>query len=156
MVQWLTIHQFQIGWNWSYNAGGMGWIPWSWKIPYATGKLSLFSRTRETNEELSHHKERAAPAYCNLEKARSNKDRHHSHHLKKKKKVKGDFPGCPVFGNLPVNGGDIGSIPGLGRLHMPGAGKSTGHNYWSLNTLELVLCNTRSLHNENAAPQQLE
>ena len=30
-----------------------------------------------------------------------------------------DFPGSLVVKNLPVNGGDTGSIPGPGRLHMP-------------------------------------
>ena len=30
-----------------------------------------------------------------------------------------DFPGCPVVKNLPVNAGDTGLIPGLGRFHMP-------------------------------------
>ena len=29
-----------------------------------------------------------------------------------------DFPGGPVVKNLPANAGDMGSIPGLGRLHM--------------------------------------
>ena len=30
-----------------------------------------------------------------------------------------DFPGGAVVGNLPANAGDMGSIPGLGRSHMP-------------------------------------
>ena len=30
-----------------------------------------------------------------------------------------DFPGGLVVKNLPVNAGDMGSIPGLGRSHMP-------------------------------------
>jgi len=30
-----------------------------------------------------------------------------------------DFPGGPVVKNLPVNTRDMGSIPGLGRSHMP-------------------------------------
>ena len=30
-----------------------------------------------------------------------------------------DFPGGPVVNNLPANGGDTGSIPGPGRVHMP-------------------------------------
>ena len=29
-----------------------------------------------------------------------------------------DFPGGPVVKNLPVNAGDMGSIPSLGRSHM--------------------------------------
>ena len=29
------------------------------------------------------------------------------------------FPGDLVFKNPPANAGDIGSIPGLGRFHMP-------------------------------------
>ena len=31
----------------------------------------------------------------------------------------GDFPGRPVVKNLPANVGDMGSIPGPGRSHMP-------------------------------------
>ena len=30
-----------------------------------------------------------------------------------------DFPGGPVVKNLSANAGDMGSIPGLGRSHMP-------------------------------------
>ena len=30
-----------------------------------------------------------------------------------------DFPGGPVVKNLPASAGDMGSIPGLGRPHMP-------------------------------------
>ena len=30
-----------------------------------------------------------------------------------------DFPGGAVVENLPANAGDMGSIPGLGRSHMP-------------------------------------
>ena len=40
----------------------------------------------------------------------------------KKKNVKlnhGDFPGGAVDKNLPANAGDMGSIPGLGRFHIP-------------------------------------
>jgi len=30
-----------------------------------------------------------------------------------------DFPGGPVDKNLPANAGDMASIPGLGRFHVP-------------------------------------
>ena len=30
-----------------------------------------------------------------------------------------DFSGGPVVKNLPVSAGDKGSVPGLGRSHMP-------------------------------------
>ena len=30
-----------------------------------------------------------------------------------------DFPGGAVIKNTPDNAGDMGSIPGLGRSHMP-------------------------------------
>ena len=33
--------------------------------------------------------------------------------------VSWDFAGGPVVKNLPVNAGDISSIPGLGRSHLP-------------------------------------
>ena len=38
-----------------------------------------------------------------------------------------DFPGGPVVENPPASAGDMGSIPGPGRLHMP----QGHHNYWS-------------------------
>ena len=34
-------------------------------------------------------------------------------------KLTQDFPGGTVVKNLPANEGDMGSIPGLGRSHMP-------------------------------------
>ena len=34
-------------------------------------------------------------------------------------KYSGDFPGGTVVKNPPANEGDTGSIPGLGRSHMP-------------------------------------
>ena len=34
-------------------------------------------------------------------------------------KIKQDFPGGPVAKNLPANAGDMDSIPGLGRFHIP-------------------------------------
>jgi len=37
--------------------------------------------------------------------------------------LKLDFPGSPVVKNLPVNVGDPGSIPGLGRSPMPRGNK---------------------------------
>ena len=37
-------------------------------------------------------------------------------HVKTKAK---DFPGGTVHKNLPANAEDVGSIPGLGRFHMP-------------------------------------
>ena len=30
-----------------------------------------------------------------------------------------NFPGGPVVKNLPANAGEMGSIPSLGRFHMP-------------------------------------
>ena len=35
------------------------------------------------------------------------------------KDTRRDFPGGAVVKNLPANGGDMGSSPGLGRSHMP-------------------------------------
>ena len=38
--------------------------------------------------------------------------------------VSWDFAGGPVVKNLPVNAGDISSIPGLGRSHLPWSNKA--------------------------------
>ena len=66
-----------------------------------------------------------------------------------------DFSGCPVVKNGPVNAGDTGSIPSLGRLCMPQATWPASHNYWAralqllkLMVLAPVLCNKKSLHSE--------
>ena len=37
----------------------------------------------------------------------------------KQKTNRKGFPGGAVVENLPVNAGDMGSSPGLGRSHMP-------------------------------------
>ena len=39
------------------------------------------------------------------------------------------FPGGSVVKNAPANAGDMGSIPGPGRSHMPGAAKLACHSY---------------------------
>ena len=48
----------------------------------------------------------------------------------------GGFPGDPVVGNLPCNGGDTGSIPGLEDPTCWGATKPLCDNCWSLCHLE--------------------
>ena len=40
-----------------------------------------------------------------------------------------DFPGGAVVKHPPANAGDTGSIPGLGRPHMPRATEPVHHNY---------------------------
>ena len=39
------------------------------------------------------------------------------------------FPGGSKVKNLPANAGDTDSIPGPGRIHMPGATGPVFHNY---------------------------
>ena len=36
-----------------------------------------------------------------------------------------DFPGGPVVEKPPANAGDVGSIPGLGRSHLPRGKQAT-------------------------------
>ena len=43
----------------------------------------------------------------------------HLNNLKLKKSSGRDFPGGAVVKNPPASVGDTGSIPGLGRSHMP-------------------------------------
>ena len=43
-----------------------------------------------------------------------------------------DSPGGPVVKNPPANAGDMGSIPGLGRLHMPWGNKECAPRLLSL------------------------
>ena len=42
------------------------------------------------------------------------------------------FPGGPVVKNLPANAGDMGSVPGLGRSHMPCGNKACSPQLESL------------------------
>ena len=58
------------------------------------------------------------------------------------------FPGGPVVKSLPANPGHMGSIPGLGRSHMPRATKLVCQNNWAHHYLESLLLNKRSLCNE--------
>ena len=53
-----------------------------------------------------------------------------------------DFPDGPVVKNSPASAGDMGSILGLGRCHVPQS------NYCSLHALDPVPCNKRSRSNE--------
>ena len=41
----------------------------------------------------------------------------------------GGFHGSSVVKNVPGNAGDMGSIPGPGRSHMPWDNKPVYHNY---------------------------
>ena len=41
------------------------------------------------------------------------------------------FPGVSVVRNLPVNTGDMGSIPDLGRPHKPRSNRAHCHNDWA-------------------------
>ena len=42
-----------------------------------------------------------------------------------------NFPGGPVVKNLPKNAGDMNSIPGPGRSHMPQSNKPLSSKYWA-------------------------
>ena len=53
------------------------------------------------------------------QKKPNTKNMHYEILCKVKKQAKGDFPGGAVVKNPPVNAGDMGSSPGLGRSHMP-------------------------------------
>ena len=48
------------------------------------------------------------------------------------KKKSWGFPGGSVVKNLPVNAEDMGSIPGLGRLHMPRSNEACAPQLLSL------------------------
>ena len=51
--------------------------------------------------------------------------------VKNKKQNRG-FPGGPGVKNPPANAGDTGSIPGLGRSHMPRGNKACSPQLESL------------------------
>jgi len=60
-----------------------------------------------------------------------------------------DFPGGPVVENLPAKSGNVGTIPGLGRFHMPRGNwayalQPESHKYWTSSAWNLVLCNKKS------------
>ena len=64
-----------------------------------------------------------------------------------------DFPGGLVLKNPPANAGDTVSISAMGRFHKPQGMCATQlacHSCWAL-TLEPVLHNKRSRHNEKSA-----
>ena len=47
------------------------------------------------------------------------------------KNAQSGFPDGSVVKNPPANAGDMGSIPDLGRSHMPRATRPVCHNYWA-------------------------
>ena len=53
------------------------------------------------------------------------------------------FFGGSVVKNQPANAGDTGSVPDLGRFHMPQSTKPMSHNYWVC-ALETGSCNNGS------------
>ena len=55
-----------------------------------------------------------------------------------------DFPGGPVVENPHANAGDTGSIPDLGRFHMPQGNYARTSQLPKPSHLEPVLCNRRS------------
>ena len=85
--------------------------------------------------------------------------------MKFERRVSLDFTGGPVVKNLPDNAGDMSSVPGLGRFHMPTGQLSScttatesvqvlrareGLQLLSLGTLEPKLCGKRSHCIENS------
>ena len=67
-----------------------------------------------------------------------------------------DFPSGPVVKNLPANTGDTGSIPGPGRSYMLQGNWACAPQLLSPRTLESVLLNKRSHHNEKPTASQRE
>ena len=55
-------------------------------------------------------------------------------------KEKQGFPGGSVVKNRPTNAGDTGSIPGLGRSHMPQSNEAREPQLLSLRALEPMNC----------------
>ena len=68
------------------------------------------------------------------------------------------FPDDPVVENPPCNAGDTGSIPDLGRSHMPPVNRAWVSQLLrpSAATSELVLHNKRKQRNEKPVPATRE
>ena len=66
-----------------------------------------------------------------------------------------DFPGGAVVKNLPANAGDMGSIPGPGRSHMPRSNGARAPQLLSLRSRarEPQLLNPRAATTEAHAPR---
>ena len=86
--------------------------------------------------------------------------------IKKKKKDQG-FPGGSVVKNPPANAGDTGSVPNLGRSHMPRQLNpcftiaepvllSPGTTTSEAGHLEPLLCSKRSHRDEKQSPSTRE
>ena len=68
------------------------------------------------------------PAGYHFEISTTTKNNHHNPQIYKN--VESDL-GVPVVRNPPANAGDMGWIPGPGRLHTLGATKPMSYNYWA-------------------------
>ena len=90
--------------------------PWSGKIPHASEQLSLCATTTEpvlqSPRGTTPEAQRLEPVLCNKRNHGNEKPAHHN------KDPTQNFPSGTVVKNLPVNAGDTGSRPGLGRSHM--------------------------------------
>ena len=79
----------------------------------------------------------------------------------KKPKVPFSFPGGSVVKNPPANGGDLSSIPGSGRSHMPWSVQAGapqlwsrgGHHNWAQEPYSLCSAGTRSHRRERPTQQ---
>ena len=60
----------------------------------------------------------------------------------------GDFPGNLMDKNLPASAGDMGSIPGPGRSHMPQSNSAGAPQLLKYVHLEPMLCNQKSHYSE--------
>ena len=64
------------------------------------------------------------------------------------KKEWNDLPGGAVDKNPPDSAGDMGSVPGLERLHMPRSNKAWAPQLAKLTSLEPMLGNKRGHNNK--------
>ena len=64
------------------------------------------------------------------------------------KKEWNDLPGGAVDKNPPDSAGDMGSVPGLERLHVPRSNKAWAPQLPKLTSLEPVLSNKRGHSNK--------
>ena len=106
------------------NAVDLGSIPGQGtKIPHASGQVSLHAATTKPAHPGAHtpQLERSLSAVTREVREPQWKIPHAATKIPHAttKTCRRDFPGGAAVKNLPANAGDMGSIPGLGRSHMP-------------------------------------
>ena len=122
ILEWVA-YPFSRGTSWPRNRNRASWIAGGFSTSWATRealvlseRVSLHPNFLEFLLRYNLASPRWSRPYRNVHPAESHYQKNGAHYVARSPR---DLPGGPIIKNLPVNAGDTGSIPALGRSHMP-------------------------------------